>query len=214
MAHSDSSQETATETAATRDRPGTVLTAEQGRLLLALARDAISHALTAGARPTTTDAEEWLLRPAATFVSVTVAGALRGCVGSLEARRALGEDVRGNACVSAFGDRRFDSVRHHELALMGIEVSVLSPLEELPVRSEDEALELIRPGVDGLVLRVGQLRGTLLPKVWEALPDARQFLRMVKRKAGLPEGFWTAELKLQRYTVDVWAEPRAKEVDA
>jgi AMMECR1 domain-containing protein len=60
----------------------------------------------------------------------------------------------------------------------------------------------VRPGVDGVYLEYGALSATFLPQVWEGLPDPRDFLCELRRKAGLPPTFWHPELRLSRYTVD------------
>jgi AMMECR1 domain-containing protein len=68
--------------------------------------------------------------------------------------------------------------------------------------SEDEALVALRPGVDGVYLVYGNLRGTFLPQVWESIPDPLDFLCELRRKAGLPARFWHPDVKLSRYTVE------------
>jgi AMMECR1 domain-containing protein len=71
---------------------------------------------------------------------------------------------------------------------------------------EEEAVAGLRPGVDGVILEWTRHRGTFLPQVWDQLPDARSFLRQLKRKAGLAESFWAEDLRLHRYTVTKWVE--------
>ena len=78
-----------------------------------------------------------LLQPRATFVTLTKAGSLRGCTGSLEAVRPLALDVVENACHSAFRDPRFPPIQMSELLSLRIELSVLSPLEPVPVSAVD-----------------------------------------------------------------------------
>ncbi|HJL69587.1 MAG TPA: AMMECR1 domain-containing protein, partial [Anaerolineales bacterium] len=81
------------------------------------------------------------------------------------------------------------------------------PLAPLQFGSEKELLALMRPGVDGLLLQEGNRRGTLLPSVWDSLSGADEFLRHLKRKAGLPEDYWSDDLRVSRYTAaDVQAE--------
>jgi AMMECR1 domain-containing protein len=87
-----------------------------------------------------------------------------------------------------------------------IEVSLLSPLEAVGFSSEEELLAQIRPAIDGLVLEYGEYRGTFLPAVWENLPRPADFLRQLKRKAGLETDFWSPEMKVWRVTVDHWSE--------
>jgi AmmeMemoRadiSam system protein A len=143
-----------------------------------------------------------LREPRATFVTLRRAGALRGCVGALVASRPLVADVSHSAFSAAFRDARFPALGAAELEGLKIHISVLSALEPFPVRDEADLLDRIRPGVDGLVLRDGIHQGTFLPTVWEAMPDPSDFLRELKRKAGLPPDGWSESWELLRYTVE------------
>lgn len=172
--------------------------------LLALARGAIAHELGIGAPPTATAG--FLRAPGASFVTLRSAGELRGCIGSLEARRPLGEDVDRNARAAAFSDPRFQPLARHEFDDMRVEVSVLSTPQPIAVGSLDELHDELRPHVDGLILRYGDCRATFLPQVWDVLPDAPDFVAQLQRKAGLPIGFWHREMRIARYTVDKYAE--------
>jgi len=176
----------------------------RGRALVRLARAAIARQLGRDDR-VSADAP-WLREPGAVFVTLHRQGALRGCIGSLEARRPLREDVEKNARSAAFLDPRFTPLSLRELDDVEVEVSLLSPPE--PIRFTDEAdlLRQLRPGVDGLILEQGPHRGTFLPQVWEQLPDPAEFLAHLKRKAGLPADFPTADLRVSRYTVRKWSE--------
>ena len=78
------------------------------------------------------------------------------------------------------------------------------------VASEEHALASLRPGIDGVVFEYGHYRSTFLPQVWEQLPEPDAFLAHLKRKAGLPPGFWVNDLKLSRYTVSKWREGDAQ----
>jgi len=77
---------------------------------------------------------------------------------------------------------------------------VLTPPVPLPCSSEAELLAAIRPGVDGLILADGFKRGLFLPAVWESLPDSAEFVRQLKRKAGLPPNHWTDTTQIFRFT--------------
>lgn len=177
----------------------------RGPVLLALARAAIAEAF---GRPSPVDASaSWLRDPGATFVTLTLDGDLRGCIGSLVPRRSLRDDVAANARAAAFDDPRFAPLTRDEFDRVRIEVSLLAPLEPLPVASEADALRKIRPHVDGLVLEWGRHRGTFLPQVWDDLPDPRAFLAHLRLKAGLPRDFWADDLRLSRYHVEKWSEP-------
>jgi len=178
-----------------------------GGRLLQIARASISMALGQAARAPEDDAR--LQTPGASFVTLTQYGALRGCIGSLEARRSLLEDVKANAVAAALQDTRFAPLRLAELADTGIEVSVLSPMQPLHFDSEAAALAQLRPGVDGVVFMHGAHRSTFLPQVWEQLPTPDTFMAHLKRKAGLPADFWSDGVRLQRYTVRKWREARA-----
>ena len=174
----------------------------RGITLVAIARAAIH----AEAAPAASDWNEpWLRQPGASFVTLKQSGELRGCIGTIEAHRALGDDVAHNAYAAAYRDPRFPPVAPRERALLQVEVSILSPREPVAAASEHEALSRLRPGVDGVVLQYGALGATFLPQVWESLPEPDEFLAQLRRKAGLPAGFWHADLRLWRYTVDKYA---------
>ncbi|MDR3367889.1 AmmeMemoRadiSam system protein A [Rhodoferax sp.] len=178
-----------------------------GDRLLQIARASISTALGQPAQAAEDDAR--LQVPGACFVTLTQRGELRGCIGSLEARRPLLKDVKANAVAAALQDTRFAPLRLTELADTDIEVSVLSPMQPLHFDSEAAALAQLRPGVDGVVFTHGTHRSTFLPQVWEQLPTPDAFMAQLKRKAGLPADFWSDGVRLQRYTVQKWHEARA-----
>ncbi len=175
-----------------------------GRVLLPLARAAITQAL--GRSHPADDTAPWLRAPGACFVTLTQDDQLRGCIGTLQAHRPLLADVHANALAAAFHDPRFAPLAAHELEGVEVEVSLLSPMQALHFGSEAEALAQLRPGVDGVVFQYGSRRSTFLPQVWEQLPGTGDFMAHLKRKAGLPPGFWHEEVQLQRYTVAKWKE--------
>lgn len=173
--------------------------------LLDLARGSIRHGLRTDS-PLTVALEQLpppLTARRATFVTLQKSGALRGCIGSLEAVRPLAQDVAINAYAAAFRDPRFPPVGELELALLEIHLSLLTPAEPMCFLSEDDLLRQLQPGVDGLILQEGSRRGTFLPSVWEDLPEPRRFLRHLKLKAGLPTDYWSDTLKIARYRSDV-----------
>ena len=173
---------------------------DRGPTLLAIARAAIEWPGESGIEGRWP--EGWLKEPGAAFVTLKLEGELRGCIGSIEAHRPLGEDVARNARAAAYRDPRFAPVDAAEIPRLEVEVSVLSPREPLPAKSESDALALMRPGIDGICLDYGEMRSTFLPQVWESLPEPGEFLGELKRKAGLPRTFWHPDLRLSRYTVD------------
>lgn len=138
----------------------------------------------------------------ASFVTLKIEERLRGCIGSLEARHPLVTDVVRNAHAAAFRDPRFPALTWPEFERLDIHLSLLSSPEPLAVASEEELLAQLRPGVDGLILIEGALRSTFLPAVWEQLPEPREFVRSLKRKAGLPADYWSPTLRVERYTAE------------
>jgi AmmeMemoRadiSam system protein A len=175
-----------------------------GRAVLALARSAIAERLRLGTLATFRDPS--LDERRASFVTLKLDDQLRGCVGSVERRRALRDDVCVNAVAAGFGDPRFAPLQAREFAQISIEVSVLSAEERIEVASEEELIARLRPGVDGLMLEYGRHRGTLLPQVWQDLQDPQAFVAAVKLKAGLPEDFWSPAMIVSRYAATTWAE--------
>jgi AmmeMemoRadiSam system protein B/AmmeMemoRadiSam system protein A len=172
---------------------------EAGRTLLAIARDAIESELLEK-KPPSPDAA-WLDQTGATFVTLTKDGALRGCIGSLEAERPLGEDVARNALGAAFRDPRFPALRADEWPGCRVEVSLLTPATPLQFADEEELLAQIEPGVDGLIVEADGRRGTFLPQVWEAIADKKVFVRELVKKAGLPADTRLSGCKVYRYRV-------------
>lgn len=175
-----------------------------GETLLAIARAAIRSELGLGGALSTEHPS--LSAPAATFVTLRVGDRLRGCIGSVEARRPLGEDVRANAIAAAFSDPRFPPLGAHEFASTAIEVSLLGPSEPFPCTNEDDAATRLQPGIDGVILHCDRRRAIFLPQVWQQLPDPREFLAELMRKAGLPANGWNANVRLARYTVSKFSE--------
>jgi len=179
-----------------------------GRVLLALARSAIARHLRAeGSVPMPQAA--WMAQPGASFITLKKGGALRGCIGSLEAHRTLGEDVAANAVAAATADPRFGPVTLDEWPAIEVEVSLLSTPKLLPFASDAELYAALQPGEDGVILEFEGRRATFLPQVWEALPDKRSFLRELAAKAGLPAGTRLAQCTVRRYRVAKWAESDA-----
>jgi len=172
----------------------------KGRLLTDLARAAIAAEF--GAPWPSLPRPAWLDDPAATFVTLTLHERLRGCIGSLEAHRSLYDDVTHNACAAAFGDPRFPPLAKDELSDVRIEVSVLTAPQPLQFSSEADALRRLRPGIDGVIFEYAGRRATLLPQVWEQLPEPSEFMAHLKQKAGFPADFRAAGIRLAVYQVE------------
>ena len=137
------------------------------------------------------------------FVTLTRAGRLRGCIGTLECRRPLADEVARAAVSAALEDPRFPPLGASELNGLEVEVSVLGPLE--PIDPHDPAA--IEIGRHGLVVEEGRRRGLLLPQVapewgW----DRDQFLAQTCVKAGLSPDAWRHGATVYRFAAEVFGE--------
>ena len=139
-------------------------------------------------------------------MTLTQQGRLRGCIGSLEAHRALGEDVRANAEAAAFRDPRFPPLALDEWPRTRVEVSLLSRARPMAFSDEADLLAQVRAGEDGIILEQAGRRATFLPQVWESLPDKAQFFQQLMAKAGLPPGARLARSRVWRYRVRKWKQ--------
>lgn len=171
------------------------LNEEQGQALLWLAREVISVQLgSAGrAQPDWVGArlaDQAVQQKGGVFVTLKKRGQLRGCIGSLAAAEPIAAGVRRNAINAAFSDPRFRPLSPDELGGLTVEVSVLSEPRALAFSDAAHLLAILRPGVDGLIIRKGAHSATFLPQVWEQLPKAEDFLSHLCRKAGLPADAW------------------------
>lgn len=178
---------------------------DPGKTLLAIARAAIAQAL-GQPHDVIDEAAEPLHKFGACFITLNQNGKLRGCIGTLEARRSLLVDIKANAVAAALHDPRFPPLTLAELDITDIELSLLSSMQPLRFESEAHALGQLRPGIDGVVLEYLRFHSTFLPQVWEQLPTPAEFLAHLKYKAGLPPDFWSEKLRLHRYTVQKWKE--------
>jgi AmmeMemoRadiSam system protein A len=181
---------------------------EQGTLLR-LAREAMESSVRGQKLPLLDNSAltPRLLEPGASFVTLTVDGDLRGCIGALEAYQPLAEDVRDHAIAAALEDPRFPPVTPAELDGINIEVSRLTAPIPLEYKSPEELLAKLRPHVDGVILRDGARRATFLPQVWEKIPDRAAFLDNLCYKMGAERGLWRKKhLNVQIYQVEEFHE--------
>lgn len=164
------------------------LTNEKKKVLLDLARESIAEKLT-GKKIIDKEAllakYSWLKEKGAAFVTLNENRMLRGCIGSIIAHQALVDDIISNAKSAAFADPRFPSLRADEFDKIEIEISLLTPPKEMPYIDKADLKNKIRPGIDGIILRLGNYQATYLPSVWEQLPDFEAFFATLCQKAGL-----------------------------
>ena len=179
-----------------------MLTDGQKRALLLIARRAVEAEVTTGQVVVYVPLDTL---PAAqgAFVTIKRRGELRGCLGTLECRASLDEEVRRCAAQAASEDPRFAPVTASELAELSIEVSVLGPIE--PIDPHDPSA--IGIGQHGLVVEQARRRGLLLPQVatewgW----DVAEFLAQTCVKAGLPRDAWRNGARVYRFAAEVFGD--------
>jgi uncharacterized protein len=186
------------------------LTQEEKQTLLRLAREALDRAVHEKLLP---PLEPSILTPAltapgASFVTLTIHGNLRGCIGALEPYQPLVDDVREHAVAAALNDYRFKPVSAGELDEIEIEVSRLTMPALLDYKDTDDLLTKLRPNVDGVILKDGPYRrATFLPQVWEKIPDKTEFLDNLCYKMGAPLDTWRRKkLEVLVYQVEEFHE--------
>lgn len=185
------------------------LSNEQKIYLLNLARQTIADYFNKGEKTALDPQEivEELSKPAATFVTLTIDGDLRGCVGNLIAKKPLYQDIINNSLLAAFGDNRFPQLTQKELEIIKVEISILSEPTPYKFDSPDSLLEQIMPKKHGLIIQNSYDQATYLPQVWDDLPDKIDFLESLCQKAGLPKESWKDEsTKIFYYTVGHFSE--------
>ncbi len=161
---------------------------ERDKLLIQIARETIYNKLF---NLNQLNKEEWLQKyhflnkGAATFVTLTLNGNLRGCIGSLIARRSLYDDIVSNASSAAFEDPRFHPLTKDEYKDINIEISLLSEPEKLNYIDFKDLKTKLIPNKHGVILKLGVHQATFLPQVWEQLPDFETFMYHLYNKANL-----------------------------
>ena len=185
------------------------LTTEEQKILLRLARATLEHGVRGEELP---PLDKTLLTPSlreagACFVTLTVRGELRGCIGSLEPTQSLVEDVCARAIAAALEDPRFPPVSEDELKGIQIEISRLTRPVPLEYKDANDLLSKLCPHVDGVVLRDGFRRATFLPQVWEKIPDPVEFLSNLCYKMGVKPDLWRSKhLDVLIYKVEEFHE--------
>lgn len=181
---------------------------QDGRELIALARECIEDALHLRELPPFPDRD---YRPSlrqirSAFVTLRAREQLRGCCGSIAPTCALAQEVWQVAWSSAFRDPRFPPLDATEWPAIHVHLSVLEQPQPIQLASEEELIARLRPGIDGLILECNGARATFLPSVWEQLRHPREFVHQLKKKAGWPADFWSAEMRASVYAVEEFEE--------
>ena len=186
------------------------LTPEEQKILLRLARESVERAVKGEELPPLDLAAlpPRLREEGSSFVTLTLHGKLRGCIGSLEPYESLAEDVREHAAGAALKDPRFPPVSEDELSGLEIEISRLTRPIPLEYRDANDLLSRLRPHVDGVILRAdAHHRATFLPQVWEKIPDPAEFLDNLCYKMGLEPDLWRrAHFEVLTYQVEEFHE--------
>lgn len=177
--------------------------------LLRLARESIENYINGKPLPQFDKSElsEILCEEGASFVTLTIRGYLRGCVGALEPYQSLAEDVREHAIAAACQDYRFPPLSASEVKDIHIEISYLTRPEVLRYEKPSDLLEILRPNLDGVVIRDGTRRATFLPQVWEKIPNVDEFLEQLCLKMGASPDLWRKKkLEVLTYQVEEFQE--------
>lgn len=183
-------------------------------LLLDIAEQAIVDGLR-NRRPTVpapAELPDALRRAVGSFVTLNVHGQLNGCIGSIETDEAVAVSVARHAWSAAFDDPRLPALRWVDFDHADIEISLLSPLAPIVASSRDDLLDVLEPGVDGLLIVAGARRAVFLPSVWEQLPSVETFLAHLFLKAGLDPTVWPDDLRAFGFTAEKFGR-RAKAGD-
>jgi MEMO1 family protein len=174
--------------------------------LLKLARQSLEASVKGGKPPEPKDIPGITREDRGCFVTLTVKGELRGCIGYIEPIKPLYRAVIENAENAALADPRFPRVTPDELSSIKVEVSVLTKPAPLAYGSPQDLLSKLVPGVDGVILSNGFHQSTYLPQVWEHFSgDKIKFLENLSVKGGMPPDGWkTADVK--RYRAEHFSE--------
>jgi AmmeMemoRadiSam system protein A len=187
------------------------LTEEEGKDLLLVARKTIQEALLEKKKsersPSPALESPRYLEKRGTFVTLTIDGALRGCIGHIIPQESLIEGVRINAINAAFHDPRFRPLSNNEFPRVKIEVSILTEPAPLSFSDANDLVMKLRPGIDGVIIKKSFHQATFLPQVWEQLPDKSSFLSHLCMKAGLDGDAWKKErIDVYIYQVQAFEE--------
>jgi AmmeMemoRadiSam system protein A len=180
----------------------TLLTDDEKRQLLSLARQTIKASCAGEALPVPQHPSASLQTKSGAFVTLHKHGLLRGCIGYVQAIKPLAEAIVDMAEAASQRDPRFTPVSPEEVPALEIEISVLSPLR--PVDSVNDIIV----GHHGLMIEQGPYTGLLLPQVAEEQGwDLETFLQQTCRKAGLPANAWRdSQTVIYYFFADIFSE--------
>ena len=189
--------------------PVMLLDQKEKALLLSISRQALENGVKGHSLPDLNLdlMTESLQEIGASFVTLTRGGDLRGCIGALEAYQPLALDVQYHAVAAALEDYRFPPVKPDELPKIDIEISRLTPPVHITYNDPEELLTILRPGIDGVIIKDGRQRATFLPQVWDKIPGAESFLNQLCQKMGVfPDTWRRKHLEVLTYQVEEFHE--------
>lgn len=172
------------------------------KLLLEIARTAIKSKFDNNTKIQKTELLEkfpFLDEQRACFVTLTLEGKLRGCIGSLQAHRSLMDDLIYNSIAASFSDPRFSPLTLEEFQRIKIEISLLTKPEILKYDSFQDLEKKLIPNKHGVILELDGKRATFLPQVWEQLTTFNEFMVHLCKKAGLQPNNLSGLPKIQVY---------------
>jgi hypothetical protein len=139
----------------------------------------------------------------ACFVTLTLDGELRGCIGHLLPTQELYLDIIENARAAAFDDPRFSPLTLAEFKKTMIEVSILDIPRNLPYKTVAELVSYLAANKPGVIIKQGGFTATFLPQVWEDLETPEEFLTQLCTKAGLESDEWKkGKLRIEIYNAE------------
>jgi len=142
-----------------------------------------------------------------TFVTLTIEGNLRGCMGQILPEDPIIITVRDNAISAAIHDPRFSALTVDEFYRTQVEISILSKPVQIKSKGTDDLLSKIEQGKHGVIIRCDGHSATFLPQVWEEIGTKKEFLTHLCMKARLfPDEWRSGKLDVFTYTVEHFDE--------
>jgi len=140
------------------------------------------------------------------FVTLTINGNLRGCIGKIITNQPLYQDIIENAVAAAFKDPRFNPINKTDVDKIKIEISLLTAPKKINFNNPTNLLKQINRN-NGIIIKSGIHQATYLPQVWQKLSNKKTFLNHLCQKAGLPKKSWkNLETEILKYQVEKFQE--------
>ncbi|MBW8183448.1 AmmeMemoRadiSam system protein A [Shewanella nanhaiensis] len=195
--------------------PSIELTHEERAQLLRLSREALKQHFAPQTSPTANTylvhesalrASSILNKTLGCFVTLTLQGELRGCIGHIETSQMLYQTIPVLTLRSALHDPRFSPLTAELLEQITIELSILSPLRSLMVNSREDLHHYLAQNRVGIILSEGSKRGVFLPQVWQKIPTPKHFIDALLTKGHWPKDYWSEKIKITQFGVNHFSE--------